>query len=245
MTQWRDEQDADLGSIEELETVARRPARVGSSRSARIPALIVATLLVGVVAAGVSGRTEPPPTPVPPMAATDASPAPPPSDSPGDEPFSPPGPLPATPQPFPVEVTPDFLSLGDELRFWLVVLSDDERLLRIDLDATHGFYQSVPIDRTWGDDIRARLVGRAGTNAAIRVADVRVVQAPNGSLDLPLELGSGIVRAQALESGDPNGRLSDLRYELRLEHGRGRPGPTLLVAEVYAAYTTTYTSEGP
>ena len=242
MTQWRDDGHSHAGTIEELDPVAR-PARVGSSRSARIPALIVAALLVGVVAAGVSGRTERPSTPVPPMAATDASPAPPPTNSPtppGVEPLSPPERAPATPKPGPAYLPVE--PWLPELRFWLVVLSDGQRQARLELESTDGFYGTVSIGEAWGDDVRTRLFGKVGTNEAVRLADVRVPRVPDGSLDLPLELGSGLVDAVTLGSGDRrSGRTpSVLRYQIRLEQGHGGPGPGRLVAEVLTAYTTTY-----
>ncbi len=240
MTQWRDRRHAEAGSIEELGTVAA-PTRVGSTRSGLIPAFIVGALLVGVVAVGVSGRTEAPRDPLPPVAAASPAPSDPTSEAPdaspqGDEPM--PVANPRTGGPFEVDALPE--AWWTDLRFWLVVVSDGQRQARLELESTDGFYGTILIEGDWGGDIRVRLFGRAGTNDAIRVADIRVPRLPDGSLDLPLELDSGVVRAQAFGSGDPNGRLSDLRYELRLEPGRGRPGPTLLVAEVFAAYTTTY-----
>ncbi len=249
MTQWRDPRHAEAGSIEELETVAA-PTRVGSTRSGLIPAFIVGALLVGVVAVGVSGRTEAPQDGLPPLAAVDASPAPADSSSPtpaasaqGDEPFSPPRTQPATP-----ETSPDYLPVDPwlpELRFWLVLVSDGQRQARLELESTDGFYGTISMGATWGDDVRTRLFGKAGTNEAVRLADVLVPRVPDGSLDLPLELDSGFIDPMSLGSTDAHRawrRLSPLIYQLRLEQGGGHPGSALLVAEV--APDATYSVRG-
>lgn len=234
MTQWRDPRHAGAGSIEELGTVAA-PTRVGSTRSGLIPAFIVGALLVGVVAVGVAGRTQDPRTPTPPLTAASASPAPPdaaftmPADSPeGDEPLPPPSTQPAAPEPFPVHVAVE--PWMPELRFSLVLRTDGEPLLRADLLAANGFRQTIPIESTWGDGVRVRLVGRFEGKRAVRLTDVPVPRVPDGSLDLPLELASGLVDAGALGLRDTRRRLADLHVELRLE--AGRDGSTLLVAEV-------------
>jgi len=117
----------------------------------------------------------------------------------------------------------------------LVLVSDGERLLRADLDRSNGFYQSVSIDDSWGDDVRARLFGRLGDNQAVRLTDMPVPRVPQGSLDLPLRLAEGFVDAEDLGSRDPNQPLSDLHVRVRLEQGHGRPPSTLLVVDVVTA----------
>ncbi len=243
MAQWRDEENADAGTIEELAPVAQ-PARVGGNRSARIPALLVGAILVGVVAVGVSGRSVEPRTSVAPLTAASATPAPFSSADPtpvgagqGDEPSPSRTLAPRPPAPFPVELSPESSPFGDELHFWLVLRADGEPLLRADLIAANGFRQRVPIGSVEDRDLRVRLVGRLGSNRALRLADVAVPRVPEGSLDLPLVLAVGLVEAGALGLGAP---LADLRYELRLESGPSRAG-SLLVAEVAQAYTTTTT----
>ncbi len=239
MTQRRDERRADTSSIEELGSVAL-PTRVGSTRSGLMPAFVVGALLVAVVAVGVSGRTEAPRTEVPPLAAAPTSPAPSASESPAPSSSPQPSTRPATPEPTPrYEPTEPW---SPDLRFWLVVLSDGQRLLRTDLELTDGFYRTVPIEGAWGDDVRARLVGRGGTDGAVPLADVRVPRVPDGSLDLPLELAGGLVDAVTLGSSDRSPRRgpSVLRYEIRLEQGCGSPGSGLLVAEVTRPSYITY-----
>jgi len=163
-----------------------------------------------------------------------------PSDSPdGDEPFASPRHGPGPPEPFPVYVPSE--PWMPELRFWLVLRADGERLLRADLDASHGFYQAVRMQDSWDDGARARLFGQSGTDQAVRLRNVRVPWAPVGSLDLPLVLAVGLVEAGALGLGAP---LADLRYELRLESGPSRAG-SLLVAEVAQAYSTTTYNDAP
>ncbi|CAN5700896.1 hypothetical protein BH24CHL8_BH24CHL8_07740 [soil metagenome] len=234
MAQWRDERDAGAGSIEELGSAAR-PARVGSSTSARIPALIVGTLLVGVVAVGVAGRSQAPRIPAPPAAAASTSPALPASTdqtpratSSSEEPSSPT----STPdrRPLPRDVPLD-LAPGLDLRFWFLLVAENERLLRADLTPDNGFYQSVPIDDSWGDGVRARIFGRLGDDPAMRLTDTRVPSVPEGSLDLPLRLDESSVDAVTLGALRQDGRLDGLVLRVRLEQGRGRPGPTLLIVE--------------
>ncbi len=234
MAQWRDERDAGAGSIEDLEPVAR-PARVGSSPSARIPALIVGTLLVGVVAVGVAGRSQAPRIPAPPAAAASSSPALPTSTdrtpraaSSSEEPSSPT----STPhrRPLPRDVPLD-LAIGLDLRFWFLLVAENERLLRADLTPDNGFYQSVPIDDSWGDGVRARIFGRLGDNPKTRLTNTPVPVVPKGSLDLPLRLDESSVDAVTLGALRQDGRLGGLVLRVRLEQGRGRPGPTLLIVE--------------
>jgi hypothetical protein len=250
MAQWRDEENADAGTIEELAPVAQ-PARVGGNRSARIPALLVGAILIGVVAVGVSGRTAQPPIQVPPVAAVDASPTPRRPDSPapvapqGHEPSSPPSTAPATTQPFPVEVFSELRPFDDGLRLWLVILSDGRRLLRTELEPIHPFYQPLPSLDARGDDVRVRLVARLGSNRAVRVAEVTVPRVPDRSVDLPLELASGLINADPLGARDPHRRLYDLHYALRLEGGRGRGLPAQLVAEISVMGTVSDDASAP
>ncbi|MDQ3492690.1 MAG: hypothetical protein M3452_05465, partial [Chloroflexota bacterium] len=244
MTQRRDERHADAGSIEELGSVAL-PTRVGSDRSALIPAFVVGALLVAVVAVGVSGRTEAPRDPVPPVAAFDASPTPPALGDPTHTPAPQRGgprlaPTPGQPEPPSVDALPEIWWPSAELRFWLVLDSDDERLISTDLEATQGFYQAVPMTGALGDAVRARLFGRLGGNDRLQVADVLVPRVPDGSLDLPLELGGGPLPLALRTQPEHGWSVGPLHYQLRLEQSRGRPGSPLLVAEVFAPYTTTY-----
>ncbi|MBA3307761.1 MAG: hypothetical protein H0T04_03635, partial [Chloroflexi bacterium] len=244
MAHWRDQRGQEEARIEELEPVAR-PARVGTSRSARIPALIVGALLVGVAAVGVSGRTEPPRDPATRLAAATGSPAPAASSGPTPEASSPdasssregdlspaPGRGPAGRGLLRSEPPPEVIPDRDDLRFWLVLLSDGEPLLRADLNASNGFYQSVRIDDSMGDDLRARLFGRLGDDQAVRLTDIPVPRVRQRSLDLPLSLAESFIDAADLGSRDPNGLSSDLHMRIRLEQGAGHPPSTMLVVDV-------------
>lgn len=245
MTQWRDERDAETGSIEELGSVAL-PTRVGSARSGLVPAVVVGALLAAVVAVGVSGRAETPRDPLPPVAAADASPETPapgdPTQTPALPPGAPPpGPTPRQPATPGASALPEVRGPSGDLRLSLVLESEDERLLSIDLNAKQGFYRAVPLTEALGEVVRARLFGRLGANERMEMATVPVPRVPDGSLDLPLELGGGPLPA-ALRTEPKRGPSSDpLHYRLRLEQSSGRSGSPLLVAEVFAPKTTTYT----
>ncbi len=219
MTQWRDERPAGSGSIEELGSVAR-PALVGSSRSAVIPALIVGGLLAGVVALGISGR---PPGPrdaePPPAAAADTSPASlAPAQSPdATDPSATPGPTPSRPRPS-QPPPPNNPLLQDDVLFWVELVDDEGTLVRGYLAPGEEHRVSMTITGARSENVRLRLFGRIGDQEPFRLANV-AVPATSGPLERPLVLDNRTLTADDWPDGYSTDGLTDLEYRLRLEGG--------------------------
>lgn len=223
MTQWRDEPPAGSGSIEELGSVAR-PARVGSSRSALIPALIVGALLVGVVALGMSGRSQDQRTAAPPpVSAVDASPrAPEDSPAPARSPdvIDPPPPDPPRGGPGPTPSLSDNPLLQDDVLFWVELVDDEGPLVRGYLAPGEEHRVSMTITGARSDTVRVRLFGRIGDRATVRLTNVAIPDTSGQTLERPLLLDRRTLTAEEWPVEYRTDPLTDLEYRLRLENGR-------------------------